>query len=180
MLAVTVTSRDQCLAVVRWLAVGGCRRRYRYLPTPAVAAASRHRYHRYRICAGNSFTPSKKARLTVDMVQFMAVSFAADEGFYATLMAVLLEATGYKFLSSCKGAKSSRQGRSIKPRLCVRVSRLPPTINHPSNPKQDHTAASLKARAKTSYPDDKPLAAPCCCCCSCFFFLSLRSQPAGR
>jgi hypothetical protein len=57
-LAVTVTSRDQCLAVVRWLAVGGCRRRYRYLPPPAVAAASRHRYHRYRICAGNSFTPS--------------------------------------------------------------------------------------------------------------------------
>jgi hypothetical protein len=58
MLAVTVTSRDQCLAVVRWLAVGGCRRRYRYLPSPAAAAASRHRYHRHRICAGNSFTPS--------------------------------------------------------------------------------------------------------------------------
>jgi hypothetical protein len=58
MLAVTVTSRDQCLAVVCWLAVGGCRRRYHHLPSPAVAAASRHRYHRYRICAGNSFTPS--------------------------------------------------------------------------------------------------------------------------
>jgi hypothetical protein len=61
MLAVTVTSRDQCLAVVRWLAVGGCRRRYRHLPSPAVAAASRHHYHSYRICAGNSFTPSPQA-----------------------------------------------------------------------------------------------------------------------
>jgi hypothetical protein len=58
MLAVSVTSRDQCLAIVRWLAAGGCRRRYRYLPSLAAAAASRHRYHRYRICAGNSFTPS--------------------------------------------------------------------------------------------------------------------------
>jgi hypothetical protein len=62
MLAVTVTSHDQCLAIVRWLAAGGCRRRrYRYLPSPAAAAASRHRYHRYRICAGNSFTPSPPA-----------------------------------------------------------------------------------------------------------------------
>jgi hypothetical protein len=59
MLAVTVTSRDQCLAIVRWLAAAGCRRRYHYLPSPATAAASRHRYHRYRICAGNSFTPSQ-------------------------------------------------------------------------------------------------------------------------
>jgi hypothetical protein len=57
MLAVTVTSRDQCLAIVRWLAAGGGSR-YRYLPSPAAAAASRHRYHRYRMCAGNSFTPS--------------------------------------------------------------------------------------------------------------------------
>jgi hypothetical protein len=59
MLAVTVTSRDQCLAIVRWLAAGGCRRRYCYLPSPAAAAASRHRYHHYRMCAGNSFTPSR-------------------------------------------------------------------------------------------------------------------------
>jgi hypothetical protein len=65
MLAVTVTSRDQCLAIVRWLAAGGCRRRYRYLPSPAAAAASRHRYHRYRICSGNSFTPSPLPQLHV-------------------------------------------------------------------------------------------------------------------
>jgi hypothetical protein len=58
MLAVTVTSHDQCLAIVRWLAAAGCHRRYRYLPSPAAAAASRHCYHRYSICAGNSFTPS--------------------------------------------------------------------------------------------------------------------------
>jgi hypothetical protein len=68
MLAVTVTSHDQCLAIVRWLAAGGCRRRYRYLPSPAAAAASRHRYHRYRRCAGNSFTPSRSLSVCVAAV----------------------------------------------------------------------------------------------------------------